>query len=274
MSPMSGETVFTAISADGTPIGCVVDGEGPPLLMVHGTGDTHLGWRRARQLLSPRFKLYLMDRRGRGVSGDNAAYALEREWDDVAAVLDAIGEPVNLFAHSFGGMCALEGALRARRESLRRIAIYEPSVNRNLGNPARDRTIDEMGRLIAAGDRDAVVTVHLSRIINLPDEAIAKQRALTEGWAMRLGMAHTMPRELLALRGYEFDAARFSPLRAPLRVLVGEKSAAHSQATARALSQAVSGSELVVLAGQGHFAMLTAPALFAENLIDFFAEAP
>jgi pimeloyl-ACP methyl ester carboxylesterase len=270
---MTEDPVFTATSADGTPIGCVIDGDGPPLVMVHGTGDTHLGWRRVRQLLNRRFTLYLMDRRGRGVSGDNPAYALEREWEDVATVLDSIGEPVNLFAHSFGAMCALEGMLRARKNRLRRSVIYEPSVNRNLGNPARDRTIDEMGRLIAAGDRESVVMLHLSRIINLPDEAIAKQRALTESWAIRLGMAHTIPRELLALRDYRFDAARFSAIRAPMRVLVGEKSAAHSQATARALGQAVSGAELVVLADQGHFTMLTAPVLFAETLTGFFAEA-
>jgi pimeloyl-ACP methyl ester carboxylesterase len=268
---MTEERVFTATSADGTPIGCVVDGNGPPLLMIHGTGDTHLGWRRVRQLLNQRFTLYLMDRRGRAVSGDNPVYALEREWEDVAAVLDAIGEPVNLFAHSFGAMCALEGMLRCHPGSLRRSVIYEPSVNRTLGNPARGAAIDEMGRLIAAGDREAVVTLHLSRIINLPEEAIAKQRALTESWATRLGMAHTMPRELLALRDYEFDPAHFAGIAAPMRILVGEKSAAHSHATARSLTQAVPGAELLILAGQGHFAMLTAPDRFTEALTDFFA---
>jgi pimeloyl-ACP methyl ester carboxylesterase len=269
---MTEEEIFTATSADSTQIGCVVDGAGPPLLMVHGTGDTHLGWRRVRRLLNQRFTLYLMDRRGRGVSGDNPDYALEREWEDVAAVLDAIGEPVNLFAHSFGAMCALEGTLRCRPGSLRRSVIYEPSVNRNLGNPTRDATIDEMGRLIAAGDREGVVRLHLRRIINLPDDAIAKQRAMTDSWAIRLGMAHTMPRELLALRHYEFDPPHFASIAAPVRILVGETSAAHSHATARALTRAVPDAELLVLTGQGHFAMLTAPDRFAEAVTGFFAE--
>ena len=186
------EDIFTISSADGTQIGCVVDGDGPPLLMVHGTGDTHLGWRRVRGLLRPHFKLYLMDRRGRGVSGDNSDYALEREWDDVAAVLDAIPD-VNLFAHSFGAMCALEGILRARKGNLRRAMIYEPSVNRNLRNPVRDKAVDEMGRLIAQGDRDAVVALHLRSIINVSEEAVAKQRNLADfmGHPPRHGPHHT-----------------------------------------------------------------------------------
>src|SRR5665213_1378189 len=115
------------------------------------------------------------------------------------------------------------------------------------------------------------MTLHLGRIINLPEEAIAKQRALTESWSIRLGMAHTMPRELLALRDYEYDPAHFAGITAPMRILVGEKSAAHSHATARSLTQAVPGAELLILAGQGHFAMLTAPDRFAEALTDFFA---
>ena len=67
------ERIFHATSADGTRLGCVIDGAGPPLVLVHGTGDTHAGFRRIRPLLARHFTLYLMDRRGRGVSGDNEA---------------------------------------------------------------------------------------------------------------------------------------------------------------------------------------------------------
>jgi len=236
--------------------------------MIHGTGDTHLGWRRIRPHLTPRFTLYLMDRRGRGVSGDREEYALEREWEDVAAVIDAIPEPVNVFAHSFGAMCALEAALSAT--NIRRMCVYEPSVNRNTGNARREFTIDEMSRLCALGDRDAVVTVHLRNIINASDETIEKQRSQKEAWAARMAMAHTMPRELQALRNYRFDARRFAPIGVPLRVLLGEKSVGHGPETARSLVDAVRGSELVRLQGQGHFAMLTAPELLAQTLGEFF----
>ena len=192
----------------------------------------------------------------------------EREWEDVAALIDALPEPANVFAHSFGAMCALEGALLAR--GLRRLCVYEPSVNRNTGNPRREATIDEMARLIALGDREAVVSIHLRNIINASEETIAKQREQREAWSARLAMAHTMPRELVALRHYRFDAARFGALKVPVRVLLGEKSAGHGPQTAQSLVEAVPGAELVRLEGQGHFAMLTAPELLAQKLIEFF----
>jgi len=260
--------IFTAASRDGTQLGCVVDGQGPPMLIIHGTGDTQLGWRRIRPYLTPCFTLYLMDRRGRGVSGDRDEYALEREWEDVAAMIDAIAEPVNIFAHSFGAMCALEGALSAG--NVRRMCVYEPSVNRNTGNAKREFTIDEMARLNALGDRDGVVAIHLRNIINASEEIIEKQRSQSEAWAARLAMAHTMPRELLALRNYQFDARHFAAIGVPLRLLLGEKSVGHGPGTAQSLLDAVPGSELVKLEGQGHFAMLTAPELLAQKLIEFF----
>jgi pimeloyl-ACP methyl ester carboxylesterase len=261
--------IFNAISKDGVKLGCVLDGQGPPLLMIHGTGDTHLGWRRLRPLLAPHFTLYLMDRRGRGVSGDRDEYSLDYEWEDIAAMVDAIPGPVNVFGHSFGAMCALQGAMLTA--NIRRLCIYEPSVNRNTGNPKRESTIDEMARLAAQGDRDGVVEIHLKNIINVSEETLEKQRAQKQAWDARLAMAHTMPRELQALRHYRFDARRFASIAVPLRLLLGEKSAGHGPDTARSLLDAVPGSELIKLEGQGHFAMLTAPELLAAKLIEFFA---
>jgi len=262
------DRIFHARSADGTRIGCVVDGSGPPLVMIHGTGDTHAGFRRIRPLLAAHFTLYLMDRRGRGVSGDSEAYALDREFEDVAAVIDAIPAPVNVFAHSFGAMCALEGAVRAR--NLSKLACYEPSMNRSLSDPKREHTIDEMRRLIAGGDRDGVVTIHLRNIINASDETIEKQRSQSEAWAARLAMAHTMPRELHALRTHPFEPERYAGLGIPVRFLLGGKSVGRGPENARRLVEAIPGAELVRLEGQGHFGYITAPELVAEKLIEFF----
>lgn len=263
------DRIFTARSADGTPIGCVVDGSGPPLILIHGTGDTHKGFRRIRPLLAPHFTLYLMDRRGRGVSGDNEDYALAREFEDVAAVIDAMPEPANVFAHSFGAMCALEGAIRAK--NLRRLCCYEPSMNRSLSEPKREHTIDEMRRLIAAGDRDGVAAIHLRNIINASEETIEKQRAQTEAWAARLAMAHTMPRELHALRFHPFEPERYAGIGVPVCFLLGEKTVGRSPENARRLVEAIPGAELVRLEGQGHFGYITAPELVAEKLVEFFS---
>jgi pimeloyl-ACP methyl ester carboxylesterase len=270
------EVLFTAISADGTPIRCAVDGSGPALVMIHGTGDTYKGFRRLKEHLAPHFTLYMMDRRGRGISGDgdDAKYELAREFEDVATVIDTLakdrGGPVNVFAHSFGAMCALEGALLAH--NLRRMVCYEPSLNRTAADPKRDATIDEMRRLIAAGDRDATVAAHLRGIINTSEETIAKQRAIPDAWAARMAMAHTMPRELTALKSHIFEPERYSPIAVPVRFLLGEKSVGRGPENAQRLVAAIPGAELVMLEGQGHFGYLTAPDLVAAKIVEFLAE--
>ncbi len=270
------EVLFTAISADGTPIRCAVEGAGAPLIMIHGTGDTYKGFRRLKEHLAPHFTLYMMDRRGRGISGDGegAKYKLAREFEDVAAVIDTLatetGGPVNVFAHSFGAMCALEGALLTH--NLKRMICYEPSLNRTAADPKRDDTIEKMRRLIAAGDRDGTVAAHLRGIINTTQEVVEKQRANTEGWAERMAMAHTMPRELHELKNHVFEPERYSPIAVPVRFLLGEKSSGRGPENAQRLVAAIPGAELVVLEGQGHFGYLTAPELVAAKIVEFLTK--
>src|SRR3970040_231447 len=101
-------------SKDGTPIACEKTGSGPPLVLVHGTTANHTRWAPVLPALSKRFSVYACDRRGRGASGDASPYALEREFEDVAAVVDGIGGPVDLLGHSYGAICSLEAAALSR----------------------------------------------------------------------------------------------------------------------------------------------------------------
>ena len=90
-------------SKDGTPIAAWHSGAGAPLLLVHGTTADHTVWTAVRVALERHFSVWTLDRRGRGSSGDATAYALERECEDIAAVMDAIGGAVHVLGHSFGG---------------------------------------------------------------------------------------------------------------------------------------------------------------------------
>ena len=81
-------------SKDGTDIGFWRSGSGPPLLLVHGTTADHSRWSSISPRFEQHFTVYAMDRRGRGGSGDSPDYALAREAEDVAAVVEAVGEPV------------------------------------------------------------------------------------------------------------------------------------------------------------------------------------
>ena len=111
-------------SRDGTRIAFWRSGRGPPLLLVHGaTADHTTTWRFVLQDFEQRFSVYAMDRRGRGGSGDSASYALQREAEDIVAIIDCIGEPVNLLGHSYGGLCAIEAALLT--DKLRKLILYE-----------------------------------------------------------------------------------------------------------------------------------------------------
>ena len=94
---MSQETVT---SVDDTPIAYLRSGEGSPLVLVHGTAADHGRWRLVIPVFEERFAVCAVDRRGRGGSGDSDDYAIEREFEDVAAVVDSLEEPVTLLGHS------------------------------------------------------------------------------------------------------------------------------------------------------------------------------
>ncbi|KYH24072.1 short chain dehydrogenase [Halalkalicoccus paucihalophilus] len=99
-------------SADGTEITFVRSGSGPPLVLVHGNADLHTFWDLAgtRSPCAEHCTVYAIDRRGRGGSGDAEEYELEREAEDVGAVVDAIDDPVTLLGHSGGALYSLENA--------------------------------------------------------------------------------------------------------------------------------------------------------------------
>src|SRR5689334_10111110 len=96
------------VSKDGTPIGYERTGMGPPLVLVHGTGVDHTYWDLLIPQLARDFTVYAMDRRGRGQSGDTLPYAMQREFHDIAALVNAIPGAVDLLGHSYGALCALE----------------------------------------------------------------------------------------------------------------------------------------------------------------------
>ena len=114
-------------SPDGTRIGCHLSGKGPPLVLVHGTSGTHGGFDLVQPNLAESFTLIAIDRRGRGTSGDAPGpYAIEREFEDLAAVVDLFGEPASVFGHSYGALIAFGAVPLAR--NLSKLVLYEPPL--------------------------------------------------------------------------------------------------------------------------------------------------
>jgi pimeloyl-ACP methyl ester carboxylesterase len=257
-----------ATSRDGTPIAFERQGSGPPLVLVHGTTGTGKRWAPVLPPLAERFTVYCVDRAGRGSSGEHAAYAMEREFEDVAAVVDSIGEPVRLLGHSFGAICALEAALRTKR--LRKLVLYEPPMPTPGVEVFPPGSMARMQALLDAGDREAVLTVFFREVNGMPQAEFDKFRA-SPAWASRVALAHTLPREMRAVQSYRFEALRFAAMRVPTLLLMGGDSPAYFSAAIEAIAQALPDARTRVLPGQRHVAMDTAPQLFAREVLDFFA---
>jgi pimeloyl-ACP methyl ester carboxylesterase len=262
--------VETIRSKDGAPIAYWQTGIGAPLLLVHGTMADHLTWAPVLAGLERHFSVYTMDRRGRGGSGNAKAYALEREVEDVAAVIDAIGGAVDVVGHSFGGTCSLEATRLTA--NVRRLMLYEPAMPFGLRYwPAEFSA--RFQTLLDTGEREQALLLFFRDIVKMPPHEIAGAQALST-WPARIGAVHTIPRELQSLDRYTFDAERFGRMETPTVLLLGGDSPPSMRAIAETLHAALPNSQIVVLPGQQHMAMRTAPEVFVQEVIRFFTGGP
>jgi pimeloyl-ACP methyl ester carboxylesterase len=249
---------------DGVRIACEVSGAGPPLVMVHGAGSARWSFDLLRPHLDDRFTVIALDRRGRGDSTDGSKYSLERECDDVAAVVRGAGEGAFLFGHSYGGLVAAGAALRLE---LPRLALYEPAMG---GVLKTADTITRWEGLIRDGERDTVTREFLREVGGYDDADIGRLER-TPLWAARRSIVSTLPRELRAELAHRFDEWPLGDLDLPVLLLVGSASPAWAVRSVEAHANAIARSETHVLEGHGHGANLTAPELLADELGRFFA---
>ena len=269
----SGQAVSSRVvaSPDGTRIAVFATGEGPPLVLVHGAAADHTTFRVIGPMLAARYTVYAIDRRGRGASGDMLPYAIEREFEDVAAVADAIaGEgsaPLAVIGHSYGGRCALGAALLT--PSIARIVSYEgaptpPGVT--YGDAA---LADELAALDEAGRPADVLETFLRRVVGMDDAAIAAYKA-DPVWPLRVAAANTIPRELRAEgRSGEAGLEALARVRQPvLQVLGGDSKTEFAEATA-ALDDRLSDGRVVVIPGARHAAHHTHPDALIEAIDTF-----
>jgi pimeloyl-ACP methyl ester carboxylesterase len=256
----------TVTSKDGTPIAYWRSGEGPPLVVVHGAPADHSRWAPVLPAFEQHFTVCAVDRRGRGGSGDSDEYAIEREFEDIAAVVDSLGEPANLLGHSYGALCALEAALLTR--NVRKLVLYEPGMDITGEGLNPPEVIDRLEALLEAGDRDGVVATMLRELVGAPPEVVEYMRSLP-AWQARISAADALPRELRAEDAYRFDPERFRDLRVPTLLLSGSESPAILAEVEKTVDEALSNSRIVVMAGQGHVAMDTGTDLFTTEVLRF-----
>lgn len=252
--------VGVVTSRDGTQIRWHRAGDGPPAVLVHGTCGDRGNWIACTPHLSGRLTLYAIDRRGRGTSGDGPAYSIEREYEDVAAVVEAIGEPVTLIGHSYGAIVSL-GATRLTG-GIARLILYEPPllVQRYYDCEEWAARID---RHLEVGDRSAAALAFLERAATA--EESTRLRAHPPAWKQIERDAHTVPRELRSLRS--MGAGRFDDLTLRALLLVGEHTPRYLRASVEHLAAMLPSARTVELPAQGHLAQAFAPELFCAQVL-------
>lgn len=270
--PNTGPIRETVTSADGTTIAYERMGSGPPLVLVYGNGDVHKFWDEGgvRSAFADQYTVYAVERRGRGESGDGAEYELEREAEDVAAVVEAIDEPVTLLGHSGGALYSLEAALRT--DNLRKLILYEPPIQ--VGDNELDiaEELVEMRTLVERGENEQALVLFGRDIAGLPPDEIDALRSAPV-WQEMVDAAHTLPRELEAISEYGFDAARFANTTTPTLLLAGGESPPLYGDATRAVNEALPNSRIASFEGEQHMAMHTAPNRFVHEVVAFIEES-
>lgn len=264
----------TVTSRDGTAIAYSRVGTGEPVVLVDGAlNDRALNGPNPRlaKVLASQFTVFTYDRRGRGQSGDTQPYAIEREIEDLEAIIDAAGGSAHVYGISSGGALALEAATRL--SSIRRLALYElPFVTDDSRTPVPDDFAAHLAELTASGRNADALRYFFTAGVALPTAMVALMR-LMPAWSKLKTLASSLPYDAQIIRGTgsggPLPASRWSRATVPTLVIAGSKSPAWMRNAMRTLADVLPNATHRTLEGQTH---IVKPKALAPVLSDFFAE--
>ena len=200
-------------SADGTPIAVerIGDGDGPPLVVVPGALSDVASWGACAPLLADGRSVHVVDRRGRGASGDAEAYEVEREIEDVLAVLDGLARPTD---------CSATRPARSSRWGPRSARPLTCGVSSSTSRPCSSTTRTacppdlpaRLDALLAEGDADGALETFLREGPRTPDPKRSSGLRARPGWQRMLAMVRTVPvRRTDLIRGSTWISAGSRP---------------------------------------------------------------
>jgi pimeloyl-ACP methyl ester carboxylesterase len=213
----------TVTSKDGTSIAFDQSGQGPALVLVAPAFGTRADVASLAAALAPSFTVVAYDRRGRGESGDTAPYSVEREVEDLDAIIDAAGGSANVFGHSSGAVLALDAA-RVLPTKITKLALYEPPFIVDASRPPMPEDFaSHLSELVAAGRRGDAVAYWQTQL-GIPAEAIAHMRQ-SPMWAGLEALAPTLPYDATIMgdtqRGDPLPLRKWASVSVPTLVLDG-----------------------------------------------------
>ncbi|MDB5954594.1 alpha/beta hydrolase [Ramlibacter sp.] len=257
-------------SADGTRIALHRSGTGPAVVLVDGAlcysgmgpGDA------LASCLAKHFRVYQYDRRGRGLSADSNRYAVQRELEDLDAVVEAAGGSVCLWGMSSGALLALKYAA-VHPEKIRKVSVYEAPCIVEGGHEPTQKDWGQIAEAVSRGSSGTAVRTFL-KSIGLPRLAVAVMPILPF-WSKLKAVAHTLPYDGAIVeryqRGQPLDGSEWEALTTLAQVVIGGKSPPWMQNGNRALCAALPSAHCVVLEGQTHDLK---PTALAPLLVRFF----
>ena len=247
----------TVSSKDGARIAYRITGSGPTIVIVAGA----LGFMDFPYLrdfaaeFAKNFRVVMYDRRGRGGSSDAPPYSVEKEIDDLEAVVRAAGDSPIVLGTSSGAALALEAA--ARGVPMRALVAFEPPyMTGEHRRASHARYESDVRGFVSRGDRDGAVRLFM-RTVGLPGIVVAIMRLLPF-WKKLLPVAHTLPYDAEIMNKFELPAARLRTIRVPTLVVGGGKSPASLKAAVSAVGEVVPGARVVEIPKQSHAIKATA----------------
>jgi pimeloyl-ACP methyl ester carboxylesterase len=255
----------TVTSRDGTTLAYDRLGDGPPVVLVSGGSVDRTSNAGLAEQLADTHRVYNYDRRGRGDSGDTPPYAIEREVEDIAAVLEAAGGSAHLYGSSSGGGLAMHAA--AAGLPVRRLALWEPPYNVNGRPDLPADTASVYRELVEAGRRGDAAEYFMAKVVGMPPEFVAQARQ-APWWAQQEAIAHTLAYDATIMGDYTLPVDIAKAITVPTLIVVGGASFGFMRETADALAELIPNAQVVAVEGQAHN---VDPAALAPVLKRFFA---
>ena len=252
-------------SKDGTSIAFDQLGQGAPVILVSG-GSVDRGANAAlASLLAEHFTVFNYDRRGRGPSGDTQPYAVEREVEDIEAVVKAAGGSAYLYGTSSGAALALEAARQL--PSITKLALWEPPfiLDPTMRPPAD--TAKTFHELVGAGKRGDAAEYFMAKVVGMPAEFVAFAKS-QPWWAAQEAIAHTLEYDATIMGDYSLPEARVAEVKIPTIVINGAASMPFFQPSADAMVKLMANGQRKTLEGQEHN---VSAEVLAPVLVEFFA---
>lgn len=240
----------TVASADGTTIAFDRYGDGPPVIMAVAAFNTRSATEPLARELARQFTVLNYDRRGRGDSGDTTPYAVDREIDDLAALITAAGGSAAVFGHSSGATFALKAA--AASLPISKLVLYEPPFRTDDSHPGLPPDFAaELAGLVSAGRRGDAVELYQTQAVGIPEDVVRQLRHAPFRPGLE-AIAHTLAYDAAIVGDLSLPADLLATVTIPALVICGEYSPPFLRNAARAAAAALPHGRLATLPGQTH----------------------